>query len=152
MTTEELLIERYKVIAPYPHSPYKVGDIIKPNNGRFVLTQTSHRDEWGETVRTEHLHKIEVAKEYGNLFEPLPWWKDRKVEDMPQFVRSIKQEYEYGVEVGRVVKVKEWVLISETMYVIQSKTREYHPSCFLPATKEEYEAYLKTTNQLKDGQ
>jgi hypothetical protein len=131
MTPEELLIERYKVIAPYPHSPYKVGDIIKPNNGRFVLTQTSHRDEWGETVRTEHLHNIEVAKEYKELFQRLEWWEDRKPEEMPEYVKH---------KTGKVLKVKEHLIsgckLDGGYWAVYSN--------LLPATAAEYEAYLQT--------
>lgn len=126
-TVEELLKPRYKVIADYPKSIYNVGVII---NAGTTSEDCIYCDREGPRMR-----------HYPHLFQPLPWWSDRSVEDMPQFVKSIKQEYDHGVAVGNIIKVKEWVLLSETMYVIQSKTREYHPSCFVPATREEYELY-----------
>jgi hypothetical protein len=140
MTTEELLIERYKVIAPYPHSPYKVGDIIKPNNGRFVLTQTTHRDEFGETVRTEHLHKSDVAKYYPHLFQRLEWWEDRKPEEMPGYVKwDYKPKVDSEVMKNYVRKVEGWQQANYGVITDGQTTASRH---WLPATLEDYTAYI----------
>lgn len=138
MTTEELMIERYKVKNPYPHSPYKVGDIIKPNNGRFVLTQTEHRDEWGETVRTEHLHKIEVAKQYENLFEPLPWWKERNDDEMPLYVKHKHGWIDKHIGVNHSGDCFTFIGRNETI--------DWKFDWFQPATEADYNAYLQATN------
>ena len=143
MSIEELLIERYKVIAPYPHSPYKVGDIIKPNNGRFVLTQTSYRDEFGETVYSEHLHKIETAKDYPHLFQPLPWWAERKVEEMPRFVKWTNPA---DGEI-KIFEVSNWV--SNSLGVLSADVKDAY--LFIrdvaPATEADYTAYITQTQQ-----
>lgn len=99
MTTEELLIPRYKVTGPYPFSPYKVGEIITPNNGsiNFIAAQT-------ETYY--HFLPISRIAEMENLFEPLLWWKDRKVEDMPQFVKVIPEDI--SERTGLICKVHRW--------------------------------------------
>lgn len=133
MTKEELLIKRYKVTALWPGTHWKVGDVFEYDNYNCFKSESQPSIPLHGSVFEAHPH----------LFKSLHWAEDRKVEDMPQYVRSIKQEYDYGIRVGGVIKVKEWVLLCETMYVIQSPKREYHPSCFVPATKEEYEAYMK---------
>jgi hypothetical protein len=138
MTTEELLRPRYKVAIPYPGSIFKVGQIVEKHpyaSGKYYIPSL-----------------LEDPEKFPEIFKPLHWSDDRMVEDMPQYVRSIQQEYDFGLRVGAVVKVKKWVLLSETLYVVQSPNHEYHPSCLIPATKEEYEAYLQTTNQLNNGQ
>jgi len=65
MTVEELLMPRYKVIADYPSSPYYVGEI---------------KDRLGDNVAA-HFAK------YPHLFRKLNWWEERKVEDMPEYVK-----------------------------------------------------------------
>jgi hypothetical protein len=82
-----------------------------------------------------------------NIFQPLPWWSDREVSDLPDYVRSIKQEHQYGVTEGRIIRVKKWEILCETPYVIQGLNREYHPSCFLPSTRAEYEAFQQSKNK-----
>lgn len=57
MTAKELMAPRYKVIADYPNSPYKVGDIIKPD---------------------------ECLDCYSHLFKKLNWWEYRTVDQMPK--------------------------------------------------------------------
>jgi len=150
MTMEQLLAPRFKVKDKYP------GMEMEPFRLDQIITLTKHETDGWIHIPIKHIPgsymRIGFFEAFPNIFEPLPWWKERKVEDMPRYVRSIKQEYQYGIEIGKVIKVKEWVLLSKTMYVIQSKTREYHPSCFVPASKEDYNDYLQTTNQLNNGQ
>ena len=137
MSIDDLLIERYKVIARYPHCPYKVGDIIEPKDGRFVLTQTSHRDEFGETVFTEHMHPIETAKDYPNLFQPLPWWEERKPEEMPQFLKWINNK--------TVTQPKRYS--DQFFYLEDDNSFGYFLGYTEPATEAEYTAYIIKTQQ-----
>jgi len=146
MTKDELLTLRYKVINIWPDMS---------NYGHYqgqVITMAKLKDGgigWPTNNVTFYPAHFD---NFPHLFEPLPWWKERKVEDMPEYVKSIKQEYDYGLKVGEIIKVKEWLRISKTMYVIQGPNREYHPDCLIPATEADYNTYLQTTNQLNNGQ
>src|SRR5688572_28451222 len=108
MTTEELLLKRYKVTNIWPHlgdKDYYHGEII-------TLIKSVNLNQYCIRRGDATLYDA-FFDQYPHLFEPLPWWKDRKVEEMPEYVRSIRQEYNfYGLRVGTVVKVKEWVLLS----------------------------------------
>jgi hypothetical protein len=143
MSIEALLVERYKVIAPYPHSPYKVGDVIKPNNGRFVLTVTSHRDEFGETVYSEHLHKSDVAKDYPHLLQPLPWWAERKPEEMPRFIKWTDPS---SGEI-KLFEVYKWVSNSLGVYSADVKDAYLFIRDVEPATEADYTAYITQTKK-----
>lgn len=63
MNAKELLIPRFEVIADYPNSTYKVGEIF-------------------------HAVVPDYAK-YPHLFKPLNWWEYRKEEEMPKKVKSL---------------------------------------------------------------
>jgi hypothetical protein len=77
---------------------------------------------------------------FPHLFEPLPWWKERKPEDMPHYVKHIAT--------GKMWKVKEYDLptgahligVEISSYWAVMKNLE-------PATLDDYNAYLQTTNQ-----
>lgn len=80
MTTEHLLIKRYKCIAPIPFQPfpdmYNVGDIFTDNGKTAVLNQK------GDPVCVVEWDK------YTHLFQPLPWYAEREVSDMPKYVKT----------------------------------------------------------------
>jgi len=139
MTTEELLVKRYKVIGPYPFSPYKVGDIISPKNGdvNFIAAKT-------ET----YYHFLPISKicEMENLFEPLPWWKERRVEEMPEYLKCLSPNYKWIK--GDIVKVDKWIeSFGSTLRFYSPDTDKitHHPFSFIPATEADYNAYLQTT-------
>lgn len=140
MTPEELLKPRYKVIAPWPGTHWEVGDIFEYGDHNCFKTESQPSIPMHVSVLDEHPH----------LFKKLEWWEDRKLEEMPEYVKSIMQEYTYGVKVGVVIMVKEWVRLCDAMYAIQSRKEEYHASCFVPATADEYNAYLQTLT-VNDG-
>src|SRR6478752_5959492 len=129
MTPENLLNPRYKVIADYPGCPFKVGQIlekVKVASGKEFVRGMFHQPE-----------------DFPANFKKLEWWEERKPEEMPEYVKSIMQEYTYGVKVGVIIKVKEWARLCDAMYAIQSRKEEYHASCFIPATADDYNTYLQ---------
>lgn len=65
LTVEQLMAVRYKVIADYPYSPYKAGQIITPNTGSGL-----------------HI----LLKGFPNIFSDLEWWQEREVSEMPEYV------------------------------------------------------------------
>ncbi len=76
MSNEDLLNPRYKVIADYPRSEHyenvKVGEVIdawKPNK----VIQRNFTDFYDK---------------FPHLFQKLEWWEERKIEDMPMYLKQ----------------------------------------------------------------
>ena len=122
----ELLKPRYLVIADYPSSPQgnQIGFIYDRNN-----------KDWSNRWFNE-------MSQYPHLFQPLPWWSHRKIEDMPEYVKD-----ENGV-----YKVKEWhfeLAPKVTVFIDAKIHQQYRKECtecplysdFLPATLHDYEQY-----------
>lgn len=83
MRPEELLMPRYRVIKPYIHSPYDVGCIITITDPSSVyLTCTPE----GHGVFIKNHFSIEEVKKYPFLFEPVPWFAERDIKDMPGYL------------------------------------------------------------------
>jgi hypothetical protein len=81
MTPEDLLRDRHKVIAPYPGSPFKVGQILEKH--KFLS------GKW-------HVPNFHYdPADYPAIFQPLPWWSDRAVEEMPEFVKGGGNYYKH---------------------------------------------------------
>lgn len=84
MTPDELLIKRYKCIAPIPFQPfpdmYNVGDIFTDNGKTAVLNQ-----------KGDPVYVVEWEK-YSHLFQPLPWYAERKPEDMPPYIKRKRSD------------------------------------------------------------
>lgn len=116
---EELMKPRYKVIADYPQSIWRIG----LNVPDFPI---------------EYLEKN--FKPYPHLFRELKWWEERTESEMPEYVKlpdwhdetifcyfKIGDEYKYDKELDRVVhKSGGGTLIHY----------------FLPATESEYLNYI----------
>ena len=142
MTTEELLKSRVKVIAPYPNSPYKVGEILTEfffDNGNSYFSVNKDEKTFPDRVINSR-----TINECPNIFRKMEWWEDRKIEDMPEYLKEectgevIKTEWRWNERLeieGRNIESKEW-------YETDIATLDS-----LPATIEEYEQYLKTKQQ-----
>lgn len=70
----DLMTPRYKVIADYPKSLYKVGDIL---NAGWRSEDCIYCDTEGPRWR-----------HYPHLFRPLEWWEHREQDVMPRFLRD----------------------------------------------------------------
>lgn len=118
MTTEELLKPRYKVIAEYPQSYLKVGDIFEADNVTKFMAN------------------------YPHLFKPLAWWEERKVEDMPEYVKYRNKVWQVNWEI--------WLAEFKPRYTKESNRTDsdlalswhYNSADFLPATLTEYSDYI----------
>lgn len=115
MTTEELLIPRYEVIADYPNNTFgKIGDIITPQ---------SFESE-------DDFYDWELDK-YPHLFRSLHWAEKREIEELPEYVKVIN---------GSVRKVISYDFKENT--IIIDKGARLTLTSFLsnkfPATLEEY--------------
>lgn len=145
MSNEELLRDRYKVIAPYPHSPYKVGDLVEisSNGTSFHCTTTKGYDSFREDiVDSENYFSISQIENYQHLFKRLKWGEDRDEKDMPEYLRNIKD--------GDIVRVKKHFTnnfgIVNNCFIIFNPKDEFYSEVYReyePSTKEEYEQQLK---------
>jgi len=132
MTPEEfkikkLLTPRIKCAARYPDSPFPVGAVLEqdfeePEIYNYI---DSNRRPW----------MIENPELYPDVFTPIPWWKDRKPEDMPEYVKD-----------GRVFKIIKWTTVEDAIYYDeidkQNGCVHFYMKNTLPATEAEYNAYI----------
>ena len=91
MTPEELLQPRYRVIADYPKSFYKTGEIIKvcKINGDLIYC-----DDNGTRY-----------SDYPHLFERLEWWEERSKAEMPFYIKSQDEGNVIPIDWGIVKRV-----------------------------------------------
>jgi hypothetical protein len=87
---------------------------------------------------------IKKIEPYPHLFQPLPWWSDRKVDEMPAFIKCDERVWKISewrkVIVGRFFPMNEVDTEGETENFANIKWH-FASERFLPATREEYEAY-----------
>lgn len=129
MTNEQLLQPRYEVIAGYPDSEFKIGEILD----RDWFKYENDDEETGKII-----WKI---SDFPHLFRKLKWWEKRKPEEMPEYVK-----WDYNPKVdnenvkGLVEKVVKWVQDGHGVVVSGSMTIA---TChWMPATETEYLNYL----------
>jgi hypothetical protein len=116
MSIEDLLKPRYKVIADYPNTPFKVGEILQRKEGDWLNDKG-----WSK-----------LYEPYPHLFKKLEWWEDRKLEYMPHFLKGKTRSYE----------ILTWELDSEgeIFFTIEDDYLGWYPDqddC-IPITEEEY--------------
>jgi len=125
LSYDELMKQRYEVIADYPGQKYQIGDVI-PGERSYVAGET---DEWSLKVS---------MKDYPALFKPLQWWEHRKPEDMPEYVKE-----RGGWAVFKVVPGLEHHLrfIDHKIPLDFIHPVNYH---YEPATEAEYTQYINS--------
>ena len=144
MTVEELLMPRYKVIADYPgmDDSYEIGEVLKPAYTGIVDA-------------------------YPHLFRKLNWWEERKVEDMPEYVKVIANGCSFNA--GTILKANNWgaypdegnnfgnegdyycLLITTEESSTHDKGEEVKMNMrnVLPATEQEYNDYINSNSNAK---
>lgn len=130
-TVEELLRPRYKVSDKWPgmHTePFHVGQII---------TLQPHKEEDADGfiyIPDKHMPRSFMWQSffdlYKNLFQPLPWWSEREISDMPEYVKhvngSVHKVIAHG-DNGARLEGSYWAVYKN----------------LTPATLAEYEQYLQ---------
>lgn len=136
MRVEELLKPRYKVIGDWPGVAGKVfaGDIL-------ILDEEAGVYWCAAEGFTE-----DKLKDYPYLFRRLEWWEERATDEMPEYVKNIRHKH--------VIRVENWSgFNSNDVPLFDFRISMKHPESrglateWIPATKEEYEAYLLTQNK-----
>lgn len=138
LTKEQLLQPRYRVIAGYPDSKFKVGDIIELTieNPYVALNGSSSYLVYYETE----------LKKYPHLFAPAHWSEQRTKEEFPEYLAFQSDE---GPE--EIYKVS-GLSINGAGFVsfvqCEEEEEDFWPAIYhRPATQEEYEAYQQSKQQ-----
>lgn len=123
MSNEELLKVRYKVVADYPHSQFKIGDIL--------------------SVEFTGILSPKPIGNYPHLFKKLEWWEDRTDDEMPEYVKwDVNGETRFLRLTGNF-NGKSYKCI----YLRDNSNGEVElTEGDLPSTKEEYESYITHTS------
>lgn len=123
---EDLLIDRFKVIADWPEmlERFSIGYVFEHPYGRTYLTAESKYD----------------PADFPHLFKKLNWWEERKLEDMPMYVRWLETELKdtiekiYGYDNSRQMPA----------FNIPSQVNTIKADYFIPSTEEEYNNYINS--------
>jgi hypothetical protein len=124
MTTEDLMKPRYKVIALWPNTEYKIGSILQPD---YFIEKT-----------------IKFCETYPHLFRKLEWWEDRDEKDMPLYLRAATNK-NLCLVVEHFCGVKQseaWCYFPELNGKHYVRYRDVEP-----ATLEEYTQYTNKQKQ-----
>ncbi len=144
---QDLMKPRYKVIADYPHSVDEIGHIITIEGERyFTLSNAS------KSTQVYPVDKRRTTSEYYNryphLFELLPWYVERSVEDL-QSVKYLKLVYNNRIQyLHKVERFNGENLHGQPLYEYYNKVNHLSTACVSelePATESEYTQF---TNQI----
>ena len=144
----ELLMPRYKVIADYPNTPYGLNQVLTKREIRFGMGSLS-------------------PENYPAIFRKLNWWEERKVEDMPEYVKVIANGCSFNA--GTILKANNWgvypdegnnfgnegdyycLLITTEESSTHDKGEEVKMNMrnVLPATEQEYNDYINSNSNAK---
>jgi hypothetical protein len=127
MTPSQLLIPRYKVIAPDTSGLFRIGD---------MLVQAKFNPKYYENVNQPNMPLLSNLENFPHLFQPLHWSAERQESDLPEYVKD---------EDGKVYKLE----YREKQYRIVGDERDmtewldiYFGSHISPGTPEEFQTYI----------
>lgn len=118
---EILLKPRYKVIALWPGTDYDLGNIV------FDPSPANQKNFF-------------FFDNYPHLFQPLSWWQEREVGEMPEYMKCVLTP-DQDIMPEQVLKMT-WNEIcgkDENNRVVIVST-----NCFLPATEADYLNYINS--------
>lgn len=130
LTKEQLTQKRFKFTISYPGSHWEIGEVFELRGNSCYATESMSHLIVHESILEAHPH----------IFQPLPWWSDRKPEDMPEYYKHTGNHGIFKTSFrpqGGIVMLK----FSPTETVPTSL--EYT----LPATEGEYTAYINQKQQ-----
>lgn len=124
---ERMLLPRFEAIADYPHSPYKVGQIIDGEEG--ILIGTYYYDYEAGTETFEEGGNL--FSQYPHLFREIPWHSWLILEALPVYVRNNNN--------GIVQKVELWAYDHGRASFKNAEGELWYVDEVTPATEAEYE-------------
>ena len=133
LTPEQLMIPRVMCIGTEEGTPndtsgnFFSGDILTLNVTRFGYKR------WvSKLLKHTVLFDENNLEKFPHLFRPMPWWESRKLEEMPEYVK-VK---------NKVFKVIKYNLTFGEFLPEKAKYMKRLDGT-LPATREEYDQFLK---------
>ncbi len=135
----ELLKPRYKVIADYPKSEFRIGDILE--------AFPDPADKW-LNLRLQRTHNVEAGM-YPHLFQKLEWWMDRAIDDLMKvkFVKVIKYKgyWREGDIVPAEFDLIDFAEVKTNPLGYLLKYNHYQPVFELePATSDQYTSFINS--------
>lgn len=154
MSTEELLKPRYKVIADFWNSPFKVGHIIEMTgkSKRFPLMGGNNMENWETWIDTDgggaNCYSIIKFESYPHLFKKLEWWEERGLDFFSQIKYVKWKEIGFFGQrsnlAGCIEKVEKVERMGVIAFKIPSQTNPIRIEYFEPADETEYNDYIKS--------
>ena len=136
LSKEELLIPRYKMIADFPWSSrdnHNVGDIFTDDGKSPVMNQENTPIRAIDWQRFPH------------LFKELQWWEERKIEDLPEYIKANVHCDEHFFKVYAYVRASDAVVeFAHGDASVPSPWNGWYP---FPATEEEYFEFKNSGNE-----
>lgn len=142
---KDLMQPRVKIMLKYPDMPFKVGQVLYliGVNNYYVDHKSINIGGW-----------ISVASvnECRFIFKPLPWHQERDISEMPEYVKlsgnTIVKTIGYAYGIRRTVLYAKYHQPKRTLRFAKGVLRAVPVTQISPATKEEYETFIKgaTTN------
>lgn len=158
MSADELLKPRYKVIADYPGNIIPIGSIFWDDIESInIITPTGSK-----SIQSSYPYRHK--DKFPHLFKKLEWWEDRKPEEMPEYVKVIREDC--VKDTGLYCKVFRWSVYDDKFPIVTgqygAELEGYTPlylvrpelnfpgqvygrlnaTHLLPATAAEYEQYI----------
>jgi hypothetical protein len=142
LSKEEILKPRYKVIADYPSQAFEMGNIIIGTSAYLV--------------KGEGFCNSGYMQEYPHLFKKLEWWEERKIEDLPEYVKVVNSgcsicgvfkpiaygNYpDEGYNYGNENEPYALILVLDNTGTHDEEEISMHLDNCVPSTREEYEQY-----------
>lgn len=128
MSTEELLLPRYKVIARYPDM-----DKHKLYEGAIITLNLQEGNQWYLDTGKSKIYDA-YYDGYPHLFKKLKWWQERSLDELPEYLKNTK---------GKVFKLDYYgqgAIRLHAVWIIEERAFSKPVELLMPATKEEYEA------------
>ncbi len=138
---KDLMKPRYKVIAPYPYCPYEIGDLVEISDlgTNFHCTTTREWNVFTEENESQvNYFSIDILDTWSHLFKKLEWWEERSIEEMPMYVKALRDTMKFNE--GEVLKVLNWYDYPQACIFHNN----YHAQVLTPSTESEYNEYLKS--------
>jgi len=141
-TVEELLKDRWEVIADYPQNIMPVGSVFWMDKFYTHITAPS-----GATSVQSNYY-AQSRDKYPKIYRKLFWWEHRKESEMPEFLKhTIQGKTTYH-------KIVRWDM-SDLNFITGYQEDNggcnigmWHPDhTYQPATKKEYEDHLQYINK-----
>ena len=138
MEIKDLMIPRYIVIANYPGSPFKIGQILIERMYENVKIYTNLPIEQEFNINLHDYISIDEIEKCKEIFRKLNWPEYRQTEQMPIYLRS-----RYKDDINKYIKIIKWYSNIEGVYIKKDGNESLINPCqpgipYIPITEEEY--------------